>query len=156
MHKYLLLLLLASCGHIDERQYTPTFDQTNYGEFDDYVTDFKVLLAVHNVAVKYPTLVSIGWVPAGKYLAECHYYLEPNRSTTVSWITVGEDMRGQGLRLRWTIYHELGHCLLGLDHSKFRGDLMYPQVPREVTIETLGRGLQLTLEVSESDDQLSE
>jgi hypothetical protein len=141
----LFLFLIVGCGHIDER-YTPTFEVVDYGEFKEYVDDFKTIIALHDIEVKYKTLVSIGWVPQeGNTLGLCYFYRD-YRYNSPSWITISEKLKDSPNRLRWTVFHELGHCFMGLDHSQRDTSLMYQYVPKEIDTPMMNEGIKEMIE----------
>lgn len=49
----------------------------------------------------------------------------PSAEGYVRIITLEKSLEGSGLRTVW--WHEVGHCIFGLDHSDDPDDIMYPK-----------------------------
>ena len=109
--KYLLLLLavaLQGCGRHQAAEFAP------------YVNEFRDILKANNVADLYSNVdgVSIEFAPSDHGEdARCSYrFIAPPLITVRKevWDVADDSSK------RMLIYHELGHCVLGRDHTEER------------------------------------
>jgi hypothetical protein len=129
MRLLILAVLLTSCGCENTEYYNTRFDKQFIGEeFQPLYDEYKVAMTEHgydtNQALRIANIHFVDKFEDPTTLASCS--IIGYMSHTIRWqITVSkEDWKGSG---PWThkavLFHELTHCVFGLDHSKIPGSI---------------------------------
>lgn len=136
----LLLPILEGCGKSDDELIEDLFFKDIYSgghrpdifidpDLQKYLDEYDSTLAEYGIDVDRSILYRLEYVDELKdgdkeLLGICYRY----RDQEGSYATVKIKRVDNPLVIRAIVFHELGHCIQSLDHSKKSGSLMYPSL----------------------------
>ena len=151
MKRLLPLLLLSGCGFTDQstdqstdhRNTTTTVSgpvcskKSDYGQYTNYVTEFKDLVERATNVRPSDYISSITWSETAedtRILAVCNTWYDNNGNIINATIVISPILAGKGVVLeRIVILHELGHCIMNDRHTESTDDLMYPYMSIKIS-----------------------
>lgn len=113
-----LVFILVGCGSIDDKQKSNIKQKKH--DIDLSQTDLPKLKMIKT----YDHEVELAMEFPRSQLGVC-LTREINQILLKDTFTEKADF----LTLKWVLYHELGHCVLGLEHSKNQDSLMFYRTP---------------------------
>ena len=123
-------------------QYKDITIQSNYGDYQVYVEEFKTLVEQHTGIYPEDKVTDISFRPnsIGNVWATCKTYVREvngNYYIVQASIEIDPNMKDQPeILFKTVLFHELGHCIINSDHVLNRQDLMYPYTQENITEKT--------------------
>jgi hypothetical protein len=145
MIKILLIILISTgCRHPSDTDAEVVLhvDEELKELFNNFIEDANFYGNAKKIAGHLSVLGSVTfkeiYTEEERTLGTCRRYRTLQGDTvTYSEIFIDPSLKSDPIKLKAVVYHELGHCLLGLEHVTYKIDLMNAQLLHKSYLEVM-------------------